>query len=120
MKIKWAIITAVTVIALIASLQWGMVFLHWPLSHLWGGNETGADKVQQLFPHHITNPERFRAETEDEVTAHWIMAETKARMAIIWTIWAITVTAVAIRMKKTHSQQSVPAYVAQGAPSAEP
>lgn len=106
MKMKWAMITLVTVIALAISWQWGLAITHWPLVHLWG-NETDVEKIRAVMPHRIINPERIQPGAENEVVARWLVAETKARMGIIAATWCVSIAGIIFGFKKS-SQQSAP------------
>ena len=119
MKTKWIIIVALTIATSILTFQWGLAFLHWPLSVL-SGNETDAQIIKRVMPHHLINPDAIQPDVNGDVTAPWLLKETAARMAIIWGTWAFTLAAVVIRLKRKHSQQAGPAYPPQGVGSPDP
>ena len=119
MKTKWIIIAALSIVAVIISIQWGLAFLHWPLSVL-SGNETDVQIIRRVMPHHLINPDAVLPDVNGDITAPWLIKETIARMAIIWGTWGIILATVTIRLKRKHSQQGGPGYPPHSVGSPDP
>jgi len=79
-----AIFLAITILAF-AAAAW-FVPVTWPISVL---GTIDADRIRQLSPHHLVNPDWISAPKRDGVFAPWILTEMKARAAVIFLIWAL-------------------------------
>ena len=75
-------IPAVTLLALIAVFTLG--YPPWPISVL---GDIDASRIRQIVPYHLVNPDWIKPKDGD-LSMPWIIAEMKARIAVIGIIWA--------------------------------
>ena len=99
MKQKWMLFAVATAIAVWLSWVWGLAFLHWPISVLSGGDEPQVSIIRRVMPHHLVKPEWVTPMPDGELTAPWLIAETKVRMSIIGVGWLACVIGVRTRKK---------------------
>jgi hypothetical protein len=106
MKQKWMLFAVATALAIWLSWVWGLAFLHWPISVLSGGDEPQVSIVRRVMPHHLVKPEWVTPMPDGELTAPWLIAETKVRMSIIGVGWLGCVVGVWTRKKRRANHTS--------------
>ena len=106
MKWKRMTIAAATLVAVAASWTWGLAIRLWPISVLSGTDESEVHIIRRVMPHHIVNPASIRPPAGQDLTITWLLQETKVRMLIIWTLWAVMLAAIIMIKKRTANNTS--------------
>jgi hypothetical protein len=83
MKLRPILMLAVSAIALWAAFAWGFAIFHWPFSVLSGTDESSAQIIMRVMPHHIIDPQTFNADSGLDFIMEWLFVETKTRLVII-------------------------------------
>jgi hypothetical protein len=90
----------------LAVMGMGVGLSPWPISVLSGGDEPQVSIIRRVMPHHLIKPEWVTPMPDGELTAPWLIAETKVRMSIIGVGWLGCVIGVWTRKKRRANHTS--------------
>ena len=93
--------TMLTVIALSVSWEWGLMIFRWPAVIMVGTYESNAAIIRRAVPIHLINPDQLHLGAGRLAGLQtWMQAETNARLAVIWCVWASLIILVAIATRQ--------------------
>jgi hypothetical protein len=92
----------ITWAAMAVAFFWALApFILTPLSYLFPSDWTDADLVRHLWPCHLVPPEWVSAPPD---YGQWVVAETKARLAVVFLGWLVSITFIVRRYIRSHKK----------------